>query len=1101
MADPVSFGLTVALMGLQMAVTASRKIEGPRLDDLKVNTADFGTRRNYFYGIRRFDGISIFACEPITEIKKKRKTKGGKYNEYTYFGTFYCDIAAHEIAGITRIWWDRHLVYDATGAGPITPFDFGTYNRVARTELANSSPNAIEHITFYLGDENQMPDPRMLLTTEAKFGVGTCPAFRGTAYVAFEDVPLEKVGNRIPQVSIEAITVPATNYPYESFPGVPPGMQRLWGFTYSPDFSKFLSTQLGQYEIWDVAARTLLIEGTFSGSVEPNPEFVGITNAGYIFLPGYDQYGVQGIVGYNPDGSGAAGLAIETGLYTQQACVVRMDGNLNEHLFTIPYSYFEEWYSMQLTNGSFGASLHVPFDETGHAFKPLCYFTDAYGDIWLAGAYWGPFADATELFLQRIVEVGRSPIVSSLGIVTMPGGGPGVTVAAAHNAANLHFVVLWGSTIFTIDEATFAIKTSASPSIDPWTVTKQFANLRPESKSIWLNNLELSLTDLTTIRIVDITLWMADDADGSIYDPINHALIGAPQFTDVITWRYLDRIASSAVTLGSIADDIFARSGADPLDYDFSDLSQLVPGYSWVQGTGSQILEPLFDLYGAIIRPHGFIVEGLRLGVALARTITSREFVRDGSGDLFKQTIIQDTNLPRAVNVTFSDVLSEQAPNTILETRRFDAVDGRNVMTLDMQTLAEDPTAMRQYVQRWMRKQWQERDELEATLSPMQLELEPGDVQALSLNGVPLTGRIKSMTIQPDSRIDTQWTGTDPATVFALGSSTGALMVGRTPAAIQIPVTSKGVVIDAPLWRDVDYITNPFVYIAAAPYVTGATWAGVDYLVSDTGSIDEFQPWSQIPASTPMDWGYTSDTLGDAAENVLDYGNTVNVIMKYGTLTSVTEAEVLADPTLNVLLVGSEYIQFINANLESDGSYTLDGFVRGARGTEQHMATHVIGDTVVVMEAATMYGREMSVAEIGDTDYYRPVSQGRSVESAFEQTVTFTAATSKPYSPAHVELAYDGVDWTIDWIRRTRIGGGSIDGRDVPLGETAEEYRVDIMSGSVVVRTLAVTTNTATYTAAMQLADFGAAQSSLSVEVYQFAPLFGINGYHTAMAA
>ncbi|WP_457650483.1 baseplate multidomain protein megatron, partial [Profundibacter sp.] len=52
---------------------------------------------------------------------------------------------------------------------------------------------------IYDGDETQQPDPFI----EAKMGIGNAPAYRGTAYVMFEELPLEQFGNRIPQLSFE----------------------------------------------------------------------------------------------------------------------------------------------------------------------------------------------------------------------------------------------------------------------------------------------------------------------------------------------------------------------------------------------------------------------------------------------------------------------------------------------------------------------------------------------------------------------------------------------------------------------------------------------------------------------------------------------------------------------------------------------------------------------------------------------------------------------------------------------------------------------------------------------------------------------------------
>jgi hypothetical protein len=52
---------------------------------------------------------------------------------------------------------------------------------------------------WYPGDEAQLPDPFIL----AKMGAASTPAYRGTAYVVFEELPLARFGNRLPQLSFE----------------------------------------------------------------------------------------------------------------------------------------------------------------------------------------------------------------------------------------------------------------------------------------------------------------------------------------------------------------------------------------------------------------------------------------------------------------------------------------------------------------------------------------------------------------------------------------------------------------------------------------------------------------------------------------------------------------------------------------------------------------------------------------------------------------------------------------------------------------------------------------------------------------------------------
>lgn len=244
-----SLAVTAALTGLQMGLNALRKIEGPRLEDLSVSVADYGTPLTYFYGTRRLVPQIIFS-EEIREEKKKRKTKGGKYNDYTYFWTGAFVIADHEIDGVTRLWMDKHLVLDRTGTGPISPFSLG------------KKANIEQILRFYMGTDTQEADPRMLATIEGLHGAGSCPAYRRIALGMAEELPLEKVGNRVPQLMVEAVANGTAGFPYEE-------VDTLIAITepvrMSPDGSRFMFHAGGQYEIWDTASRRRIIKGSWSG--------------------------------------------------------------------------------------------------------------------------------------------------------------------------------------------------------------------------------------------------------------------------------------------------------------------------------------------------------------------------------------------------------------------------------------------------------------------------------------------------------------------------------------------------------------------------------------------------------------------------------------------------------------------------------------------------------------------------------------------------------------------------------------------------------------------------------------------------------------------
>jgi hypothetical protein len=81
-----------------------------------------------------------------------------------------------------------------------------------------------------------------------------------------------------------------------------------------------------------------------------------------------------------------------------------------------------------------------------------------------------------------------------------------------------------------------------------------------------------------------------------------------------------------------------------------------------------------------------------------------------------------------------------------------------------------------------------------------------------------------------------------------------------------------------------------------------------------------------------------------------------------------------------------------------------------------------------------------------------------------------------------------GGDIALSWTRRTRaFAGDNWALTEVPLGEAAEGYEIDILNGAAVVRTVSgLATPAVTYTAAMQTADFGApVTGALAVRIVQ----------------
>jgi hypothetical protein len=187
-----------------------------------------------------------------------------------------------------------------------------------------------------------------------------------------------------------------------------------------------------------------------------------------------------------------------------------------------------------------------------------------------------------------------------------------------------------------------------------------------------------------------------------------------------------------------------------------------------------------------------------------------------------------------------------------------------------------------------------------------------------------------------------------------------------------------------------------------------------------------------------------------------------------------------------------ELMQFATAELVGERTYLLSRLLRGQAGSEGAMGAPLLAGAPFVLLDANVVTIASGLDALERTLQLRVVAAGRDSgdPTALSLTATPHATALKPLSPVHVKAVRDAGGVTFSWIRRTRVDGDSWAG-EVPLGEDSEQYAVDILDGADVVRTLEATTPAALYAAADELADFGAAQASLSVRVSQVSATVG----------
>jgi hypothetical protein len=310
--------------------------------------------------------------------------------------------------------------------------------------------------------------------------------------------------------------------------------------------------------------------------------------------------------------------------------------------------------------------------------------------------------------------------------------------------------------------------------------------------------------------------------------------------------------------------------------------------------------------------------------------------------------------------------------------------------------------------------------------------------------------------------------------------------------------TSSGTLfepLDIPILRDAD--DSPGWYVAAKGISTN--WPGAQI----QASVDDVTFVTAAEVNESAVYGSCSTVLGDYTGVGFDEINSVTLDVGNGELSSSTRDAMLADATINAMLVGSEIIRFRTATLSSPGVYVLSGLLRGQRGTEWAMAGHGASELAVLLRPQGLRRVTTQSTEIERARYLRGVTLGTVASDATSEIFTDTGVALKPWAPVDLRAQRDqGNALVLSWKRRTRLAARftGAAGILVPLGEASESYEVDILDGATVVRTISTTTAQAVYDATQQQADFGQVQSSVSVKVYQLSATVG-RGYPLEDAA
>ena len=471
--------------------------------------------------------------------------------------------------------------------------------------------------------------------------------------------------------------------------------------------------------------------------------------------------------------------------------------------------------------------------------------------------------------------------------------------------------------------------------------------------------------------------------------------------------------------------------------------------------------------------------------------VSSDDLVHEGDdASGFSLTRQQETELPSSVKVRYIDESSDYGPR---------AADGKKLVGKSLNTYTADfpvvmpPAQARRQADVLLHEAWMARETGSLGLPPSMYRLDPGDVvrlpvpdrgnpMDLRLNSVNYRGWLELEGSRHDATIYDGPTYESPGGLVTVSSSYG-------PALLEF--------MDLPLLTGEE--PKPWAPRLVAYQRPAPTAVNVFRSVPDA---DDFLLNTAVSPRGAI--GELTGPLSSGPTAVWDEVNTVSVRL-YSTdvMPSVTEESVFAGRNALAVQTPSgawEVLQFRQAELTGTRSYALTGLLRGQLGTEGDMAAETpAGARVCFIDAS-----ELSVLQSTQSqrtlpfDYrYGPSSKPISdFTYKTEGPLTFRGIGLRPYSPVHLAVRRDVAsgDLAMTWIRRTRYGGDDWDLESVPLNEERELYTLEVLDapGGNVLRTVTGLPQASfVYTAAMQVADWGAVRAQVTVRVYQISATFG----------
>lgn len=491
-----------------------------------------------------------------------------------------------------------------------------------------------------------------------------------------------------------------------------------------------------------------------------------------------------------------------------------------------------------------------------------------------------------------------------------------------------------------------------------------------------------------------------------------------------------------------------------------------------------QALEPLGQAFGfdATMSAGRLVFRG-RAG-SVARDLDADDLVPDRDGNPFALRRAQESELPLELRLGFAD--GESDYRTAAARSRRLAGAARREIGVETAIVTRPAEGQRLADQR-LQELWAGRETLDCELSPRRLDLEPGDVVSLPIDGTARLFRLTRIDDGPSRKASAR------AVEPAIYRSSGVASLPRPPrSAPALPGRPLAIPLSLPIVR-----TQPPPLLSLAAFAQ--PWPGA-LAVWQADGAGQFDLLRLVEA--PSIVGETLTILPPGPVWRSDARAVLDVRLRGGSLSSVPAEAALAGANALALIDADGTVEIVTvaqAELIGPGQFRLSGLLRGIGGSEAAAGRSLpAGARVVVLDGAAVTLTD-ALVDLGQERRYRigPVQRDLGDPSMAEIVATPSVAALLPLSPVHPRARRTAEGIAFAWIRRTRIDGDSWDLNEVPLGEEAELYEIDVLSEGVVLRRTRTITPAWSYPAALELADFGAAQTDIAIVIAQISAVVG----------